>query len=181
MGRHMVVLADIKKDLPDWPDEVIEEWLVYLANRADTGWPPPDPLSGSWAGILGGRPLSWWRDVTWAKETVDCSLGNLAPKTHGIATRIRAEINLGTADDGTKRRFNHALHYILTNGTFPNPVSAMIVNGRLLAMDGNHRVAAITAAQILPDSLLKEKGWHKAASKQEIWVGTHANGEVPLT
>jgi hypothetical protein len=177
----MVALADIKKDLPGWPDEVIEEWLVYLANRDDTGWPPPDPLSGSWEGILGGRPLSWWRDVTWATETVDCSLGNLAAKTRGIAAGIRAEVNAGTADDVTKRRFKHALHHIFTNGTFPNPVSAMKVDGRLLVMDGNHRVAALTAAQILPDALLQEKGWQKAASEQSVWIGTHANGEVPLT
>jgi hypothetical protein len=38
--------AAIKSDLPHWPDEVIELWLLYLANRSagDTGWPPPDPL-----------------------------------------------------------------------------------------------------------------------------------------
>jgi hypothetical protein len=33
----MVALADIKKDLPTWPDDVIEQWLLYLADRADTG------------------------------------------------------------------------------------------------------------------------------------------------
>jgi hypothetical protein len=29
-----VSLADIKSDLPLWPDEVIKLWLFYLANRA---------------------------------------------------------------------------------------------------------------------------------------------------
>jgi hypothetical protein len=29
-----VSLADIKNDLPLWPDEVIKLWLFYLANRA---------------------------------------------------------------------------------------------------------------------------------------------------
>jgi hypothetical protein len=37
--KVMVELADIKKDLPEWPDELIDEWLVYLANRED--WPAP--------------------------------------------------------------------------------------------------------------------------------------------
>jgi len=40
----MVLLADIKKDLPAWPDNVIKQCLVHLANRDSTGWPPPEPL-----------------------------------------------------------------------------------------------------------------------------------------
>jgi hypothetical protein len=43
---------------------------------------------------------------------------------------MRAEIKLGTADEVTRRRFNHALHYLLNNGTFPNPVSGMMVGDR---------------------------------------------------
>jgi hypothetical protein len=42
-------------------------------------------------------------------------------------------------------------------------------------------VAAFTTAQLFPDATLQEKGWHKAASEQEVWIGTHSNGEVPLT
>jgi hypothetical protein len=42
--QSKVSFAAIKNDLPAWPDEVIKEWLLYLANRDDTGWPPPDPL-----------------------------------------------------------------------------------------------------------------------------------------
>jgi hypothetical protein len=177
----MVELADIKKDLPHWPEEVIEEWLVYLANRDDTGWPPPDPISGSWAGILGDRPLSWWRKVTWEKTTVDCSIDALAPKTHGIVTSMRAEVAAKKADAVTQRRFNHALHYILTNGAFPKPLVAMKDNGHLLVLDGNHRVAAFTAAQSIPDAMLKAKGWYKLSSEQNVWIGAHAKGEVPLT
>ena len=52
-----VSLADIKNDLPHWPDEAIKLWLLYLANRSDTGWPPPGPLGlHPWAFILGFRP-----------------------------------------------------------------------------------------------------------------------------
>jgi hypothetical protein len=50
----MVTLADVKKDLPGWPDAVLEEWLVFLANAKDTGWPPPEPLTGRWKAILAG-------------------------------------------------------------------------------------------------------------------------------
>ena len=177
----MVELTDIKKDLPNCPDEVIEEWLVYLANRDDTGWPPPDPLTGSWAAILGGRPLSWWQDVSWQKEATDCSLAALAPKTHGIVTAMRAEINAQKADAVTQRRFNHALVHILTEGKIPKPLTGMKVNGRLLVLDGNHRVAAFTAAQGFPDATLQQKGWHKVVAQQDVWIGTHPKGEAPLT
>ena len=54
----MVEIADIKNDLPDWPDDVIEQWLHYFAQ--DCGWPPPEPLGNHrWKGLLGGKPLSW--------------------------------------------------------------------------------------------------------------------------
>jgi hypothetical protein len=33
----MFFLADIKKDLPEWPDGVIEQWLIYFANEPDCG------------------------------------------------------------------------------------------------------------------------------------------------
>jgi hypothetical protein len=51
----MVDVADIKKDLPAWPDDVIDQWLLYFANEPDCGWPPPDSLGDHrWARILGG-------------------------------------------------------------------------------------------------------------------------------
>lgn len=36
----MVDVADIKKDLPAWPDDVIDQWLLYFANEPECGWPP---------------------------------------------------------------------------------------------------------------------------------------------
>jgi hypothetical protein len=42
----VIELADIKADLPNWPDEIITEWPLKIANRGpDTGWPPPEPLA----------------------------------------------------------------------------------------------------------------------------------------
>jgi hypothetical protein len=76
-----VTLADIKSDLPAWPDDVIDQWLHYFANEPDCGWPPPEPLGDHrWSRLLGGRPLSWWNNVTWKKETVKCELASLSPK-----------------------------------------------------------------------------------------------------
>ena len=56
----MVTLEDIKKTLPQWPDEVIGEWLIYFANDG-LGWPPPEPYGDHrWGVLLGHRPVSWW-------------------------------------------------------------------------------------------------------------------------
>jgi hypothetical protein len=106
--QSKVSFAAIKNDLPAWPDEVIKEWLLYLANRDDTGWPPPDPLRyHAWAFILGHRPLRWWREVTWKLQFTDCSFASLAPATQAIVTCTLGEITNRTADEGTKRRYDN--------------------------------------------------------------------------
>src|SRR5258707_14712497 len=69
--------ADIKNDLPSWPDGVIGQWLFHLTNRDDTGWPPPSPLGyHPWAFILGFRPLSWVPEVTWKLEKTNFGFAN---------------------------------------------------------------------------------------------------------
>ena len=102
----MVDVADIKKDLPAWPDDVIDQWLLYFANEPDCGWPLPRLLGDHrWSRILGGRPLSWWREVTWKMEMVQCDLANFSPKARGDVAEITSEINNGTAIASTKKRF----------------------------------------------------------------------------
>jgi hypothetical protein len=57
----VVALADIKADLPNWPDDVVDQWVLKLANQSGMGWPPPDPMEGHrWEPLLthlspGGR------------------------------------------------------------------------------------------------------------------------------
>jgi hypothetical protein len=136
----MVTVADIQKDLPDWPDDVIEQWLLYFANEADCGWPPPDPLGDHrWKRLLGGRPLSWWKNVTWSKQTVSCDLASLSNKSRDIASAMIAEIGNRTADDGTRQRYQNAMQYILEHGAFPGSIIAMKVPSGMHVLDGNHR------------------------------------------
>jgi hypothetical protein len=94
---------------------------------------------------------------------------------------MRAEITAKTADEVTQRRFNHALFYILTNGCFPKRLITMKTNEGLLVIDGNHRAAAFTASQIMPAALVTAKGWKKPEPEQEVWVGTHASAELPVS
>lgn len=177
-----VTVLDIKHELPAWPDDVINQWLHYFANEPDLGWPPPDPLgSHRWGRILGGRPLSWWRDVSWKKEKVNCGLAGLSEKSKSIVTSMITEVNNGTADESTLSRFNDAFQYILHNVAFPKPIITMRVPSGLNVLDGNHRMGAFCALQLMPDKKFEQLKMKKAAPEQEVWVGTHSLGEVPLT
>jgi hypothetical protein len=55
-----------------------------LADRQDTGWPPPDPLDDHpWTHILSDKPVAWWSKVQWKLEKVDCSLAKMSKDTAG--------------------------------------------------------------------------------------------------
>jgi hypothetical protein len=176
-----VRLADIKNDLPAWPDEVVKEWLLYLANREDTGWPPPSPLGfHPWAFILGHRPIQWWCDVTWKLEKIDCSITNLSVSTAHIVRQTRTEIAGKTADANTTRRFHRAFQYMLEHGTFEKPLIAMQITSGLSILDGNHRIAAFCFLQDASAEWIKKLGGQRPAKEQDVWVGTHSRGETPL-
>jgi hypothetical protein len=178
----MVSVADIKKELPAWPDEIIDDWLLYFANEPDCGWPPPDPFDGHrWSGILGGRPISWWKNVTWEKCSVSCNLEHLAPKTREIASNMLDEIMRQTADDVTKRRYQQAFQHILETGGFFRPLVAMETPTELLVLDGNHRVTAFCGLQILPEAWYAKLNKKRPPLQQDAWVGSHTAGELPLS
>ncbi|MGJ5198350.1 hypothetical protein [Bradyrhizobium sp. HKCCYLRH1030] len=179
--RAQVSLADIKRDLPHWPDEVIEQWLFHLANRGDTGWPPPEPLAlHAWAAILGFRPLSWWREVSWKRERANCVFVNLCNGTKAIVTEMLEEKASGTIDDATARRFKRGADYLMRNGVFEKPPLAMRLTDGLSIIDGNHRISAFCGLENIPSELLEPRGLKKPAPDQELWIGTHSRGEVPL-
>ena len=178
-----VCVADIKRDLQHWPDEVIESWLFHLANRSDgdTGWPPPEPLGHrGWAPILGYRPLSWWREVSWKREKIDCTLPNLCKDTKAIVGQMHREKMDGSIDEATDRRFKRAGAYLMKNGTFEKPLIAMRLPDGLSIIDGNHRVSAFCGLQVVPAESLEQPGLNKPAPEQDLWIGTHSRGEVPL-
>lgn len=97
----MFSVANLKRDLPQWPDDVIEQWLLNFANEPDCGWPPPDPLGEHrWAALLGGRPLSWWQNVTWKNQKVRCDLNGLTSKARGGVTELVTGMKKKTLDAG---------------------------------------------------------------------------------
>jgi hypothetical protein len=97
----MVSLDDIKSDFPDWPDDVIEQWLLKFANQSGMGWPPPDPMTGHRWELLLTHPITWWKGVAWTQETRDCSFDKLsidARKTMNSMYKLRMEPDGGTTN-----------------------------------------------------------------------------------
>jgi hypothetical protein len=176
----MVSVADIKKDLPDWPEDVIENWLHYFANEPDCGWPPPEQLGNHrWSGLLGGQPLSWWKNVTWKKEKVKCELASLSSKARADVASIVAQMKSGVADPSTKRRVARAWTYIKDNAVFPGALVTMRIPGGLSLLDGSHRMAAFNMVQELDSAQFEKINKKKPELEQEVWVGTHSGGQVP--
>jgi hypothetical protein len=177
----MVTVADIQENLPNWPNGVIDPWLIEFANDPGMGWPPPDPYGDHrWGRLLGGRAVSWWNNVTWQLEKTECGFGKLTPKAQADVMDIRATMNSGAPDSVTKRRFDNAFRYILNAGTFPVPMVAMKRSTGLSLLDGSHRMAAFSALQEMPQALFAKFKVQKAALQQDVWIGTHSSGEVPL-
>lgn len=47
-------------------------------------------------------------------------------------------------------------------------------------LDGNHRVSAFCGLQNMPEESFTKLGLKQPAEEQDVWVGTHSDGEVPL-
>jgi hypothetical protein len=178
----MVSITDIKKELPNWPDDVIEQWLLYFANEPDCGWPPPEPLGNHrWNGLLGGRPLSWWKNVTWKKQKVRCDSKALTSKARADVTEIVTQMKDGTATADTKKRVAQPWLHLKDHAKFPRALVTMKKRDGLSLIDGSHRMAAFFMVQELPKSEFEKIGKRKPPLKQRVWIGTHSAGEVPLT
>jgi hypothetical protein len=182
----MVDLADIKADLPNWPDDVIDQWLLKLANRgADTGWPPPEPLGNhGWKYILGKRPLSWWKEVTWALGEPELKFDSLSDNSKRIVRdmidgHVNKVPNSYVRWPDSKARFLSAGRYVSEHGTFPRPPLVINLPDGMSVLDGNHRVAALCFRQDAPDRIIQMSGVAPLA-KHQVWVGKHAPGEVPI-
>ena len=158
---------------------MIQQWLHYFANEPDCGWPPPEPLGDHrWNSLLGSRPLSWWKNVTWNKEKVRCELASLSPKARTDVADIVARMKSGAADAVTKRRVAQAWIYLTDNGVFPRALVTMRIPGGLSLLDGSHKMAAFNMVQELDATEREKINKKKPSLDQEVWVGTH-NREVP--
>jgi hypothetical protein len=77
-------------------------------------------------------------------------------------------------------RYDAISRYILNAGTFPVPPVAMKISTGLSLLDGSHRMAAFSALQEMPHALFAKFKVQKALLQQDVWIGTHSLGQVPL-
>lgn len=115
-----VELVALQTTLPNFPVEVLEEWLLPYANSE--GWPPAQTVeaspNGRWRYLLSNRPLAYWRSITWRKHERHISIHNLDPGYQEIMVKmvlaaVQGQRNLysSTIDDLTPR-FNLSLIHI---------------------------------------------------------------------
>jgi hypothetical protein len=179
----MTTLQDIRGDFPDWPDDVIDQWLLKFANQHGMGWPPPDPMTGHRWELLLTHPIAWWKDVTWTAETRDCSFDNLsidARKTMNSMFKalIQGEDN-GFGGDNSQARFERQLNILVLTGKFERPPVLFPITSGLSPLDGNHRLFAHVFAMQMSDEDLAKNKVKRPSPSQSVWIASHKNGEDP--
>lgn len=174
----MTNLSDLKDELPDWPDDVLESWLLRHARREGFGWPPPKDLSESqWRYVL-VQSLDWWRDIEWSRHEIaleDNELGDdqRVRTSEMFEAYFRGANNAyRTIEDG-KARTVQIVSYMAAHGTLPVAPVALLKNDGLDMVDGNHR---LLAWKLYP--VLAEEGWMGRAATAPVWIGTREGKPV---
>ena len=130
--------------------------------------------------LSGNAPLSWWNNVTWTIEEIDCAFDNLSERTKSLVYNIIEEVKLECADAVTKKRYREAFVFIMENSRFPKPMTAMRASDGFSFLDGHHRLAAFTDLQKIPVAAFTSLNFEKPMTLQNVWIGRHVDGELPI-
>ncbi|VXB07034.1 conserved hypothetical protein [Luteimonas sp. 9C] len=166
-------LSDLKATLPNFPDEILEDWLLPYA--ISEGWPPfgedGAPRGSRWPYLLEKKPQDYWTSTNWSLHHGHIALDELDPRTQeSIAQMILAaakgEENLYSASiPDLKERFDRILSHLTSKGTLPGAPTLLKHDDGYRVVDGNHRIAAYSFY------------WHLAKARglvvqpQRFWVG----------
>lgn len=152
--------------LPLMPSDVFDIWMVpFIESR---GWPFISvftPASGPWAHNLCGYSLNFISKLNWKLQQLPGDLTGFRPilpkRIKALARQYTTGIRtLNVSVINGPARFRRALVYIQRHGTIPKPVIVINRRSHLDLMDGNHRLAALLTAGVIPR--------HKFAA----WVGS---------
>ncbi len=134
----------IKKDLPNFPDEIIQDWIEPYYEKH--GWPP----QGNWNGVLFTESFEFWKNVKWRKESLDLTTAEYSDewmKVFRDMFRAYTQKSENTffgrmmGESGPIRWLN-AARYLLETGIFPKPICLLLKDGKFSVVDGNHRFVA---------------------------------------
>jgi hypothetical protein len=146
----MSLLEQLKLSLPNFPHEVLNEWLLPFAK--DKGWPPSEdndtlPNNG-WRYVLIKQPLSFWKEVKWSNEHCNFSINDFEENDKDAILQIIATAVLGAKTPlsidmtNIKEGFDKLISYIKEHQTLPIPPVLLKTNNGYKILDGNHRIAA---------------------------------------
>lgn len=172
------ILKQIKRDLPKFPDNVIDDWILDFAK--DIGWPPGDHMvdpENRWGAILRSKDLDYWAKIEWQKEKQ-----TLAPKdfvyedqkiiTGLILTNVFGVPNIYSLTmPDTKERFDRICEYMRENGSFPGAVAIVNIADKYLIADGCHRLAAYFYLLGYLKGTTVEVICLNVVEEQEYWIG----------
>jgi hypothetical protein len=179
----MITLQDIKLDFPDWPDDVIEQWLLKFANQPEMGWPPPDPMEDHRWGLLLTHPIAWWRNVTWKLENRDCDFDQLSIDARQTMNKMYEAlvdgVDNGYGGDNSPARFQRQLRILAITGKFEKPPVLFPIASGLSPLDGNHRLFAHHIARQMSDEDLAKYKVKRPSTSQSVWIASHKSGEDP--
>jgi hypothetical protein len=143
-------LEDLKRSLPNFPDEVLANWLLPFANVE--GWPPARDDESlpekRWIFLLDGRPLRYWRSLSWSPVERHVSVNDLGTESRAIMIHIvlgavaEQRNSYTDAIHNLRPRFWRVVEHIWHNGRLPKPPTLLVASDGLSILDGNHRMAA---------------------------------------
>lgn len=174
----MSLKLHIARDLPNFPGDVIEQWLLPFAE--DEGW-PPDAVR--WEYLLRITNMEFWKDMRWSHEQVQLWELNIESDTIDTISKMQRAYEYGEHNEyfrflgnaGTKR-FQSQFDYLVEHGVFPrSPVFVNYGQGFAL-VDGNHRLCAFESYRLkVVDGVIgfspKEK-LKRLNAEQSVWLGT---------
>lgn len=182
-----LISCEIKKILPNFPDEIIKLWLLPFALKL--GWPPEK--HERWSLILAEKPIEFWRNIKWEKKEIDLSKTPFSAITRGAIKGIADAYLFGKNNNywrelgkNGKQRFYDAYKYIAKNGILPKPLILLTNESNDYdVVDGNHRLLAFLAIKKIYDeyNTLSENdkikycppGFNKEfrfSSIQKVWI-----------
>ncbi len=172
----------IKKDLPNFPDEVIKDWIEPYYEKH--GWPPKD----TWNGVLFNENFEFWKEVEWKKETLDLTSIKFSNEWIEVFSSMCFAYTRKNIDDtffgrqlGEKgrTRWLSPLFYILETGFFPKPICLLCKNNEFSVVDGNHRFMAWQSLAKINDELGKLSPEDKLKTLKDLKI-SYSKGDASV-
>lgn len=141
------MLKAIKHDLPQFPSDVAEKWLLPIARRPGFGWPPT--TTNDWRFVLGrDNDLSYLKGLAWRRQELELTPPLFDAKVMKMIVglfqaHVLNEPNIYSMSmtDGAER-FQNCCMYLKNHGTFPWPIVLQRLGTKYHVLDGAHRLCA---------------------------------------